>query len=249
MWRKIFILVGSFLLVVFMAVTLSFTARESRNIACRDVQIELKEGDMIRISEDEITRLVYAADKQLIGKELKRINADKIEREIEKHQAIERAEVFKMITADTIGYSGILGVRIRHREPVVRIMSGNEKYYLDESGEKIPVSSSYTANVLVATGDFSEAYARTELLPFVLYLNSNLFWRAQIEQIHIDANGEIVLIPLVGDQVIELGSIKDYQEKLRNLKAFYQQVLANNNWNKYQRISLKYKNQVVAKKR
>ncbi len=249
MLRKIFILVGCFLLIAFMAVTLSFAARESRSITCKDIQIELRESEMIQISRKEIARLVYAADKQLIGKELTQINAERIEREVEKHKAIEKAEVFKVITTDSSSYNGILGVRIKHREPVVRVMSVNEKYYLDESGEKIPVSSSYTANVLVATGDFSEEFARTELLPFVLYLNANPFWRAQIEQVHIDPNGGIILSPLVGDQLIDLGSLKDYPEKLRNLKAFYEQVLTHNNWNKYETISLKYKNQVIAKKR
>ena len=249
MWRKIFILVGYLFLVAFMAVTLSFAARESRSITCRDVHIELQENEMIRISKKEIARLVHTADKQLIGKELSHINADRIEREVEKHRAIEKAEVFKVITTDSSAYVGILGVRIKHRKPAVRVMSVNEIYYLDESGVKIPVSSSYTANVLVVTGDFSEEFARIELLPFVLYLNANPFWSAQIEQVHIDPNGGIILSPLVGDQVIDLGSIKDYPEKLRNLKAFYEQVLTHNNWDKYQTISLKYKNQVIAKKR
>ncbi len=249
MWRKIFILAGSVFLIAFFAGTLTFAARESRGITCRDVQIQLKENEMIRISKEEIARLVHTADKKLIGKELRHINADRIEKEVEKHRAIENAEVFKIIATDSSSYSGIIGVRIKHREPVVRVMSANEKYYLDETGEKIPVSSSYTANVLVATGDFSEEFARIELLPFVLFLNANPFWNAQIEQVHIDSDGGIILSPLVGDQIIELGSLKNYAEKLRNLKAFYEQVLAHNNWEKYQWISLKYKNQVIAKKR
>jgi len=33
------------------------------------------------------------------------------------------------------------------------------------------------------------------------------------------------------------------------VKAFYEQVMAQNNWNKYEQISVKYKNQVIAKKK
>ncbi len=249
MLRKILILGGYFLLVAFIAVTLSFATRESRHIVCRNIHIELRDDEMIRISKDEITRLIYAADQHIIGKELKHINSEMIEKEVEKHQAIQKAEVFKVIVNDSSSYNGILGVRIKHRDPVVRIMSGNDRYYLDKSGEKIPVSSGYSANVLVATGNFSEEYARKELLPFVLFLNNNPFWKAQVEQVHIDSNGGVFLTPLVGDQVIEMGSLKDYSEKLRNLKAFYEQVLINNNWEKYKSISLKYRNQVIAKKR
>ncbi|MFW6289508.1 MAG: cell division protein FtsQ/DivIB [Mariniphaga sp.] len=249
MIRKIFILTGYLLLVVFMIITLSFAARKSDNVTCRNIHIEFGENELIQVSKEEIARLVRDADKQLMGKELKQVNADLIEKEVEKHPAVSNAEVFKVIAADSLSYNGILGVRVQHREPVVRIMSAAGKYYLDASGKKIPLSSSYTANVLVATGDFSEEFARRELLPFVLYLNSSLFWKAQIEQVHVENGGDVMLTPLVGDQVIELGSMESFPEKMRNLKAFYEQILAQNNWDKYKSISLKYKNQVIAKKR
>jgi cell division protein FtsQ len=180
---------------------------------------------------------------------LRLIDTELIELEVEKHQAIQKAEVYKIVARDSTSFRGILGIRIRHREPAIRVMSGGGNYYLDKYGEKIPVSTNYSANVLVATGNFSEEYARQELLPFVMFINDNPFWKAQIKQIHIDVNGEILLTPLVGDQIIELGSLKDYPEKLRNMKAFYEQVLVQNNWDKYRLISVKYKNQVIAKKR
>jgi cell division protein FtsQ len=249
MLRKILKLAGYLFLVAFLVVTLAFSARESRNVTCRNIQIELREDESIRISKDEIARLVNAADKQLIGKDLRLVDTEMIELEIEKHQAIHKAEVYKIVARDSTSYNGVLGIRIRHREPVLRVMSTGGNYYLDKYGEKIPVSTNYSANVLVATGNFSVEYARQELLPFVMFIDNNPFWKAQIKQIHIDGDGEILLTPLVGDQIIELGSLKDFPEKLRNMKAFYEQVLVQNNWDKYRLISVKYKNQVIAKKR
>jgi cell division protein FtsQ len=249
MLRKILKLLGYLLLIAFIIVTLSFSARESREVACRNIQIELRENEQIRISKEEIARLVHKADNNIIGKELRMINADMIEKEIEKHQAILKAEVYKVIVADSSSYSGILGVKVIHREPVMRVMSSQGNYYLDKTGERIPVSISYTANVIVATGNFSEEFAKKELLPFVLFLNGTPFWKAQIEQVHLERKGDVLLIPLVGDQIIELGSLKDYPEKLRNMKAFYEQVMTRNNWDKYKQVSLKYKNQIIAKKR
>jgi cell division protein FtsQ len=249
MFRKILILAGYLGLILFLVVTLAFSASESRNVVCRNIQIELKDNESIRISKDEIARLVNSADKNLIGKGLKYIDAELIEKEVEKHQAIHKAEVYKVVVRDSISYSGILGIRIRHREPVMRIMSAGGNYYLDKWGEKIPVSINYSANVLVSTGSFTEEFARKELLPFVLYLNEDPFWSAQVKQIHVDTSGEILLTPLVGDHIIEFGSLNNYHEKLRNMKAFYEQVMAQNNWEKYGRISVKYKDQVIAKKR
>jgi len=122
-------------------------------------------------------------------------------------------------------------------------MSSTGSYYLDKTGEQIPVSANYAARVLVSTGYFSEEFARNELLPFVLFLDENPFWKAQIEQVHVEQTA------YSGDHVIELGALENYPVKLRNLKAFYEQVVARNQWDKYGQISVKYKNQVIAKKR
>jgi cell division protein FtsQ len=128
-------------------------------------------------------------------------------------------------------------------------MSNSGNYYLDEAGDKIPVSASYTAHVLATTGFLTEKYAKNKLLPFVLYIENDEFWSAQIEQVHIEKSGEVLLTPLVGNHIIDFGKLDDYQRKLQKMKAFYEQVLANNNWNKYSRITLKYNNQVIAKRR
>jgi cell division protein FtsQ len=46
-----------------------------------------------------------------------------------------------------------------------------------------------------------------------------------------------------------LGDLNNYRWKLQIMSAFYKQVLARNNWDKYEKVSLKYNNQVVAKRR
>ncbi len=246
---KIFRLFGYLFLITFLVVTLAFSARETRSVICSDIQVEFMDNDLIRVSKDEIIRLINAADNQLIGKEIKQINSHFLETEVEKHQAILNADVYKVLVKGESGYSGVLGVRVKHREPVLRIMSTSGSYYMDITGEKIPVSSGYAAHVLVATGYFTEDFAKERLLPFVFYLEENPFWKAQIEQLHVEQNGNVVLSPLVGDHLIELGSLDGFQEKLRNVKAFYEQVLTANNWTKYRKIDAKYKNQVIAKKR
>lgn len=249
MLYKILKLAGYLLLAVFLTVTLAFTSKKVKYVTCGNIEIEYNEKESIRISKDEVRRIIMAADNQLIGKRLDRINTEFIEKEIEKHQAILNAEVFKVIASDSTLLKGVLGVRVKHRKPILRVMSSSGSYYMDETGEKIPVSTSYAAKVLVATGFFSEEFAGEKLLPFVLFLEENPFWKAQITQIHVEKSGDLLLTPLVGNHLIELGSLDNFQEKLRNMKTFYEQILARNNWEKYEKISLKYKNQIVAKKR
>ena len=249
MLRKLLKLAGYLALMMFFIITLAFTSHESKNVPCRSVEIEFGNDELIKLSKADISRMVKTADSEITKKKLDEINSEVIEKEVEKNPAVLKAEVYKVVAKDTTSYKGILTVRVKHRRPVVRIMSESGSYYLDKFGNKIPISTSYTANVLVATGYFTEKYAKKQLLPFILFVENDEFWKAQIEQVQIEKNGDVILTPLVGDQIIELGKLTDFREKLRNMKAFYSQVLANNNWNKYDRISLKFKNQVVAKRR
>ena len=248
MFRKLSKIAGFLLLIAFIVGTLAFTSGESKDILCRDIEVSFSSKDQIQVNSKDILRKVNAADNKILKKTLGQINCELIENEVEKLQAIHKAEVYKIIVKDTSSYKGVLVVKVKHRKPVVRIISENANYFLDKEGNKIPSSSDYTANVLVVTGFLSEKFAATELLPFVLFVEEDDFWEAQIEQIHVEKNGNILLTPLVGDHIIELGSLDNYNGKLKKMRAFYEQVLANNSWNKYKTISLKYNNQVIAKR-
>ncbi len=248
MFRKLFKIAGVLILMAFIIGTLAFTTSESKNIMCRDIEISFNDHDVIHVNKKDILRLVNSADKQIKMKTLEQIDTEVIENEVEKIQAIEKAEVYKIIAKDTTSFKGVLVVKVRHREPFVRIISDSGDYFLDKKGYKIPASSDYTANVLVITGSVSQKYAAGEMLPFIEFIEDDSFWRAQIKQIHVENDGDIILTPLVGDHFIELGTLENYESKLKKMEAFYDQVLVKDNWDKYKTISLKYNNQVVAKR-
>ena len=249
MFRKLLKLTGFLMLIVFIIGTLAFTSIESKNIMCTDIEVVFDDSDLIHIDKEKLVRLVKNADNKILNKTLDKINSEIIEDEIENIPAILTADVYKLIVNEKGSYKGVLVVKVKHREPVMRVITSSGGYYLDKYGMRIPVSSSYTTNVLVTTGSISEKFAVEKLLPFVLYVQENDFWNAQIEQVYVEEDGDVLLIPLVGGHIIELGELDNYNEKLNVMRAFYKQVLVKNNWDKYEKVSLKYKNQVVAKRR
>ncbi|NOY95314.1 MAG: hypothetical protein GXO81_02840 [Chlorobi bacterium] len=249
MFRKIANITGWLLLGGFLAATLAFSSIQTKDVKCEDIKVFFDGEQVICLDKSEIVSLVKKADRKLLGKNLNRVNAELIEQAVEKHSTIENAEVYKMVAKNGNSYKGILAVRIKYRTPVLRIITGNKSYFLDKDGKQIPVSTNYSANVLAVTGKIRGKFAKDKILPFILYIRDDEFWNAQIEQIHVNAEDDIILTPLVGAHLIEFGSVDNYQEKFRNLKAFYEKVLVNNNWNKYNRINLAYKNQVIGIKR
>ncbi len=249
MFRKILKLIGFLLLIIFVIGTLAFTSIESRNIMCSDIEVVFDKDEAINIDKERLVKLVKATDSKIFSKTLDEINSEIFEGEIEKIPAILSADVYKLIVNEKGAYKGVLVVKVKHRKPVMRVITSSGSYYLDKYGVRIPVSSSYSSKVLVASGSISEKFAVEKLLPFVLYVEDDDFWNAQLEQIYVEEDGDVLLTPLVGGHIIELGDVDNYSEKLHVMSEFYKQVLAKNNWDKYEKISLKYNNQVVAKRR
>ena len=248
MLRNVLKLLGLFVFLVFITGTFIFVMKAGRNMKCSVIDVKYSDRDIIKLSRNDIIAMVKKADSKVIGKELKNIDTEKIENVLYLHPAIRKVDIYKIIARDSASLKGVLAVKVYHRKPVVRIVSSNGEYYLDEDGHRIPVSVKYSADVKIISGNLTLDYAK-KMLPLMIYIQDDKFWNAQISQVKVSGSGEISLVPLVGDQVIEFGSFENYEKKFRNLFAFYKQVLTKNNWDKYKMVSVKYKDQVIAKKR
>lgn len=211
---------------------------------CSGLEVEIT-GSVEKnfLEPKEIERIVAEKGLNPKNKFLKEINTDKIEQIIQENKVIKKAEVF-------ITNTGTVKAYVYERTPVLRVIStSGENYYIDDEGKRMQVSSRYAAYLPLATGHITEDYAIKELYPFAQYLRDNKFWNAQIEQIYVQADKDIILIPRVGDQKIVLGKCNDFEGKLDKLMAFYQKGLNEIGWNKYSVINLEYNKQVVGKKR
>jgi len=77
------------------------------------------------------------------------------------------------------------------------------------------------------------------------YINTDAFWKAQIQQLFVNTNGDIELIPAVGNQIIIFGDEKNIADKFEKLKIFYKKAEKINAWTKYDTININFKGQVV----
>ncbi|MBK9635110.1 MAG: hypothetical protein IPO64_11555 [Bacteroidetes bacterium] len=80
------------------------------------------------------------------------------------------------------------------------------------------------------------------------YIAEDQFLAALFGQMMVKDNGEILLIPRIGDFAIELGDETELTEKFKNLKIFIGEGLKNVGWEKYKNINVKYKGQVICTK-
>lgn len=166
-------------------------------------------------------------------------------------QQIDSALLKSPYIKDVMSYKtpgGKVCISVRQRLPILHVMpdKGNS-YYLDRSGKQMPTSSC-CANLVVATGHITPQYARQNLTRLGQIMQDDDFWNNQILQIYVAENGEVELVPRVGEHTILLGAPTHVEEKLGRLKEFYTEGLNKVGWNKYSTISLKYDNQVICRK-
>ena len=239
----VLLLAGLVAYVVFAMATMTGPDPEER---CQKVELVINKNAKVNfIDSKEIETLLRSCNLYPEGKLLKDVDTRSIEKAIRQNEFVEDVECYKTS-------SGNLRIQIEQRSPVIYIIpDGKDGYYVDKNGKVIP-SSAFTSNMVVATGYIPSKYAETRLAEFGCFLLCNDFWNAQIEQIYVQKgkNSPVVeLIPRVGDHVVYLGSIDDFEKKLRRLKIFYEKAMGTVGWNKYDRINLEYKNQIICTKR
>lgn len=242
MIRIITILVG-LLLLLYIAFAAYFFKDMRRAEACKAIEIVVKDSlDKHFVTEVELASFLKREKMYPIGKPMSEINTDKIEKTLLTNEMIARIEAYKTP-------SGIIKLEVEQKMPILRVISTGGNFYIDNKGTAMPISSRYVAHVPVASGYIEKDLAMTELYNFALFLQQDKFWSAQIDQIYIQADGEVELIPKVGNFRIILGKFDGYKDKLGNLKLFYDKVIPKMGWEKYSVVNLKYKNQIVCTKR
>jgi cell division protein FtsQ len=234
-----------------LVVLMSFVNVKKEAQKCTELKVMLP-GTNNFIEREEVDRILLEGSGPLVGRKLEDINIHDLENKLKANPFIEYAKVF----ADM---SGVIHVDIRQRKPMLRIINmANVNFYIDEKGNKIPMSDNYTARVLVANGLITEDFSgkvdtmssqlTRDLFRTADFIRQDTLWNDQIEQLYVNLKGDIEIVPRVGDHKIILGTADSIETKFRNLLVFYKKAIPKVGWDTYKSISLKYANQIICEK-
>lgn len=263
-WKKVLVFSMWSILGTGLLITLGFVNHVQQQLHCKNVLVSINEivqHDFI--DELEILTLIKSKEK-LVGKPLGTINTTLLEKIIMSNPFVQKAEVYSSV-------DGNINVNITQRNPLVRIITmHDEQFYIDDQGSFMPLSDKYTPPVIVSNGFIFDRYTEQKIniikpgLPdtgvvqsrplieqvfqLAKFIEADTFWNAQAEQIYVNENQELELIPRIGNHRIVIGDAENLNEKFNRLMIFYTQGLNKTGWNNYSVINLKYSNQVVCTK-
>jgi cell division protein FtsQ len=245
--KALFAGLGLLLLLVFA----SFVNTRHENTHCKSININILDQDQFQfVREPTILRIVNKdRENDLIGRKVAQIDLHDIETRLMKNSFIKDAQVY-------FDMEGNMVVDIHQRRPIIRAIDPlNQAYYLDDDGKRMPLNDQYTTYVPIATPGnvdirgFKDSLLRNyDSCLFILAkeLQNDSFMRALTGQVVVSQNNEISIIPRLGNFEINLGDVSGLQDKFLRLRSFYQVSLPAAGWNTYKKISVKYKNQIIA---
>ena len=249
---------AAFLLMAFVGATLWFTEASRKKLLCTAVNISVPDyASRTLYTEQEVFSLMGVQKNKLLKQPINTLQTREMEEKLLSNTILERADLY--LTAD-----GVFHIDLIPRTPVLRIINRQgSTFYLDRDGYFFQAPTRFVAYVPVATGNISQRVAKInthvsdsgvekvvrELYHLAGYLLDNEFWLHQAEQIYVDDYKDICLIPRVGSHTIVLGNMENYEEKFRNLETFYEKGLQVMGWDKYSKINVKFKGQIVCTKK
>jgi len=261
--RKAYKIIAAILLIAAYVVAAGiYVSNKYREMPCKGVSVEI-DNTYAFVSQNVVMNMLAEGGMVLDSTvKFSEINYANIEQLVNENVYVEETQAYG-------DFWGNVYVKIKQRDPMIRVMTEDSlSFYLDNDMKVMPVCDYYSADVMVLSGHLrSECFYASDsvdkynvnrdknslniddICNFVRYLQADELWSNQITQVYINLSNEVELVPRVGNHIILLGGLDNYEKKMDKLEAMYSKGFEITDWNAYSLINLKFKDQVICKKR
>ena len=228
------------LVILMMIFLYSFSSKRNSERKINKIEIKFESNENMFLTHQMVNNLLIQnlGDASRIQKD--KVDLNTLENTLNHHEMIEKAEVFSTI-------DGFLNTRITQKTPILRVISDNDSYYLDKKGDRISLSTNFSARVPLVVGEISKE-KRKSYLKLFNEIRKDDFLSKNITGAQIMPSGNVVLTNRSFDYKIAFGKPINVQKKLRNYKAFFHHAIKDTLIKEYKEINLMFTQQVVCKK-
>lgn len=238
--KKYIVYIKSVFLIAVVVFLYGFSSQRNAARPVKESVVEFTNGENLFLSHEMVNKLLIQNNGALKNKAKSLINLHELEAVVFSNELVEKAKIF--LTID-----GVVKTVVTQRTPIARVNTEAAVYYIDKQGLKMPLSSNYSARVLLVSGAILDADIGS-IYALINQIQKNEFLKKMIVGIEKKSEREYILRTRVYNQKIVFGEIKDLEKKLKKLEAFYNEVIQNDKVDAYKTINLKYNNQVVCTK-
>ena len=240
MKRKEVILMIFGLLILAVLVSFSVINNAARPVSKIAVKFVSNEPNYF-LNDSIINRIVSKDDDDLMELTLSEVDIKKIEEKVAESPYVDSVEVSKNI-------DGVIEFDVKTNVPIARVTSPKGEFYISKTGHRMPLSKLGSAEVMLISGDIKESEFE-DLSFFIQTIQEDEFFSNHFIGIEKVGKRSYNLLVNNANFYIELGTLNNFERKLKNLKLFYEQYINFVGTEQYEKLSLKFVNQVVATKR
>ncbi|WP_188048769.1 cell division protein FtsQ/DivIB [Flavobacterium sp. GP15] len=230
-------LVLMFVLVIFL---FSFTSKRNENRKLSKTIITFVGDNAPFIKQETVNKLLIENNSAVTSIEKVNLDLNKLEKNLNSHQMIEKSDVF-------VSIDGVLKAVVKQKTPVSRVFDSNGSFYIDYEGDRMPLSSNFTARVPLVSGEINKNN-NEDLAELFRVIFDDSFLKKNIIGIQIMPNGSLIMLNRNFNYQIDFGNLNNVERKFKNYKAFFQKAVLDSSLYKYKKIDLRFTEQVVCTK-
>lgn len=227
------------------------------------IELDVQDGISL-LTEEEILnelRVLHLFRDSLPKSEIK---IEEIEGYLEGMNEVLKADVYMQL-------DNKWHIDVKTRRPIARVIANLvDDFYIDNDYQLMRLSPYAKPKILAFTGleqlisnkmgydeiinndSLKTICKMDQIYRISSYVCNDAFYNAQIVQVHYTKEDGFVMIPRVGEHKIIFGAAESDEmvaDKFKKLTTFYDEVIPYEGWNKYESINLRFKDQIVAKKK
>jgi len=230
-------LVLMFSLVIFL---FSFTSNRNNNRKLSKSVVVFVGNGASFVNQETVNKLLIENNKDAksIGKD--KLDLNKLEKVLNAQEMIEKSDVF-------VSIDGVLKAVVKQKTPIARIFDGDNSFYIDYKGDKMPLSANFTARVPLVSGEINKKNSE-KIAELFRIIYDDEFLKKNIIGVQIMPNGSLKMLNRNYNYQIDFGGTVRMKAKFNNYKAFFQKAVLDSSIHKYKTIDLRFAQQVVCTK-
>ena len=225
-------------------------------LMCKGLEISILDSlENSFVSKADVRKYLDKEYGRYIGEKLDSLDLVKIEKIIDGRSAVRKSQAY--VTRDSI-----LRIDITQRKPVVRFQKKDGGFYADAEGYIFPLQVNYASHVQIIDGDIplaansgykgaienaGEREWFDNVMNVVRYIEGSRTWKGKIVQIHVEKNGEIILVPREGKQIFKFGQPVQVSEKFGKMEMYYTHIVPEKGSEAYKTVDVRFADQIVCR--
>lgn len=251
-------------IAIVVVIVVANVSHKNANIRSVSIKVDYLDNDTL-VTAEQLHDAVMMKYRDINMHTVGEVDLDGIREVVRKNPFVDEADISLSVSADVL-------VHVRQRSPLVRVYTQNAQFYLDKKGRYMPVSEINNQRVIVANGHFikkdfackpadldiealtasnpkAEKYDIVRIYRLAKYIDSHKKAKALFDQIYLNSDGDLEIVPKLGNHVVLIGNNDNLDEKFENLYALYEKGFSKTGWDKYSLVNLKFSDQIICTKK